>query len=104
MIELLEQTVPDILLEQLNSNLILHECVEAISATEGECRVVPVGPTNASALGKYRLCSPIEKNRRAYHCLTGDWVKKSQAVEALPAEQQNRHCWYVGWVSQRIRQ
>jgi hypothetical protein len=49
MIELLEQTVPDILLEQLNSNLILHECVEAISATEGECRVVPVGPTNASA-------------------------------------------------------
>jgi hypothetical protein len=48
-IELLEQTVPDILLEQLNSNLILHECVEAISATEGEYRVVPVGPTNASA-------------------------------------------------------
>jgi hypothetical protein len=36
MIQLLEQTVPDILLEQLNSNLILHECVEAISATEGE--------------------------------------------------------------------
>jgi hypothetical protein len=49
MAELLEQTITDVLLEHLNFNLILHECIEAISATDGKCRVVPIGPTNASA-------------------------------------------------------
>lgn len=47
--ELFEQVITDILSSPLDFNLILHDCVSKLSTMEGDCRVVPIGPTNAAA-------------------------------------------------------
>ncbi|MCJ1478063.1 hypothetical protein MMC13_006738 [Lambiella insularis] len=49
MMELLEHVITDIISTPLDFNLILSECVSKLSDTDGDCRVVPIGPTNASA-------------------------------------------------------
>ena len=47
--ELLEQIVADVLVKPLNMTLIFQECVSMISAAAQDCRVIPIGPTNAAA-------------------------------------------------------
>ena len=49
MIGLLERVVADILVNPIDFNMILQECVSKMSMIEGECRVVPIGPTNAAS-------------------------------------------------------
>ena len=49
MMGLLEQVVADILINPINFNMILQECVSKMSTVAGDCRVVPIGPTNAAS-------------------------------------------------------
>ena len=49
MIGLHEQVVADILVNPIDFNKILQECVSKMSIVEGDCRVVPIGPTNAAS-------------------------------------------------------